>query len=799
MKLLSCYVENFGKLSDFSIEFKEGINVIEQSNAWGKSTLAAFLKAMFYGLDAKKDPKAFDKERNIYRPWQGGTFGGWVDFEIAGQAYRISRSFGKTEKTDSFHLFDLTTNLESTDYTEEIGQELFDLDSTSFRRSILIGQKDCACEASDGINAKLGNLGETTNDINNFEIANKALKELLNQLTPDRVTGSIKKRKNLITQIRQDISGLEGAVEGYEKMEAKQQALRAQIEELVQIRENYAQALVVASEDSRKAELYKQYERLCEEVRAREEAMERFAKVFPKGAPAKQELDQQMQTVRALEVLKTSMGHGAFRDNEKEGWNKLTAMFGEKPLRLEAVEDSISALSVMEDFRGELAKLELRLEAKQKLKQEVEQWSLSPVEAKSNKGIGILGAVLLLFGLVVGANAFLQFLPVGKGSLGYVVAAVGVILGVVCIAIGTTSASKRKNAHVALEDKKKKQLDEICQELATLTEQVAKIKENSSMVATTIQKFLAEYGISCELSQYRDRLYELKSLYGEYIRLKSKREEYLAWNDSYEKQLETLREFARTYDLYLGEDLLGQMNHLQNKAIEYRMAKAALEESTKKKEQFEAVRDPGFWTKEARCPYSLDELNRMIKEADWRLEEMKNTRNQYEKQLEYLKEQLDQRDERKAELEEVLRDQEEDQEKYRIAKLTQEYLQSAKEQFVSKYMEPIASGFAKYYGLLTGRTDRAWMIDANLNLRIREQGEYREIPWMSAGYQDLLGVCMRLALVDAMYQDEKPFLILDDPFVNLDDKKIEHANQLLLQVAKEYQMIYFTCSKARRP
>ncbi|MBO5657182.1 MAG: hypothetical protein J6R94_03260, partial [Agathobacter sp.] len=652
---------------------------------------------------------------------------------------------------------------------------------------------------SDGINAKLGNLGETTNDINNFEIANKALKELLNQLTPDRITGSLQKRKNLITQIRQDISNLDGAVEGYEKIEGKYLTLKVQLEELVQIRENYAKALVVASEDSRKAELYKQYERLCEEVRAREEALERFVKVFPKGAPAKQEFDQQMQNVRGLEALKTSMSHGAFRDNEKEAWSKLSPMFDEKPLKLEAVEDSISALSVMDHFRGELAKLELRLETKQNQKQEVEKWSLSSAETKSNRGFAILGFIILLLGLAVGANAFLQFLPAGKGILGYVVAAVGIVLGVICIIIGTSSASKVKNAHVSLEEKKKEQLDEIHQELHSLTEQIDKIKENSTMVATTIQKFLAEYGISCELSQYRDKLYELKSFYGEYIRLKNKREEYLTWTGSYEKQLENLRDFARTYDLYLGEDVSGQMNHLQNKDIEYRMAKTALEESTKKKEAFESAREQSFWTKEARCPYGLDELNEMIKEADWRLEEMKTTRSQYEKQLEYLKELLDQRDERKVELEEALRDQEDDQEKYRIAKLTQEYLQGAKEQFVSKYMAPIAEGFAKYYSLLTGCKDRDWMIDANLNLRLRQQGEYRDIPWMSAGYQDLLGVCMRLALVDAMYQEEKPFLILDDPFVNLDDKKVAYANQLLLQVSKDYQMIYFTCSKARRP
>ena len=59
MKLLSCHVDNFGKLSNLTLNFTDGINVINEANAWGKSTLAAFLKAMFYGLDAKKDPKAF--------------------------------------------------------------------------------------------------------------------------------------------------------------------------------------------------------------------------------------------------------------------------------------------------------------------------------------------------------------------------------------------------------------------------------------------------------------------------------------------------------------------------------------------------------------------------------------------------------------------------------------------------------------------------------------------------------------------------------------------------------------------
>ena len=50
MKLVSCYIENFGGLHRFSYDFKDGLNVISEDNGWGKSTLAAFLKAMFYGL-----------------------------------------------------------------------------------------------------------------------------------------------------------------------------------------------------------------------------------------------------------------------------------------------------------------------------------------------------------------------------------------------------------------------------------------------------------------------------------------------------------------------------------------------------------------------------------------------------------------------------------------------------------------------------------------------------------------------------------------------------------------------------
>ncbi|MDD7019577.1 MAG: hypothetical protein PUI34_02995, partial [Hornefia butyriciproducens] len=60
-------------------------------------------------------------------------------------------------------------------------------------------------------------------------------------------------------------------------------------------------------------------------------------------------------------------------------------------------------------------------------------------------------------------------------------------------------------------------------------------------------------------------------------------------------------------------------------------------------------------------------------------------------------------------------------------------------------------------------------------------------------------ICLRLALIDSLFKNEQPFLILDDPLVNLDDRHIRKALDLLQTLSSETQIIYMTCSSARRP
>ena len=89
------------------------------------------------------------------------------------------------------------------------------------------------------------------------------------------------------------------------------------------------------------------------------------------------------------------------------------------------------------------------------------------------------------------------------------------------------------------------------------------------------------------------------------------------------------------------------------------------------------------------------------------------------------------------------------------------------------------------------------MLDREIHLFIDEQGAARDAASFSAGTVDGVMLCMRLALVDALFQKEQPFLLLDDPFVNLDDEATCRALSMLRELAKQRQVVYLTCNTAR--
>jgi len=102
----------------------------------------------------------------------------------------------------------------------------------------------------------------------------------------------------------------------------------------------------------------------------------------------------------------------------------------------------------------------------------------------------------------------------------------------------------------------------------------------------------------------------------------------------------------------------------------------------------------------------------------------------------------------------------------------------------------------KYVSLLL-KNNKDYSIDVNFKFQFITKNGLKGIDQYSRGYQTIITLCMRLALIDCLYPKEKPFVVFDDPFVNFDDEKLELCKNLMSDIANHYQIIYFTCHDSR--
>ena len=103
----------------------------------------------------------------------------------------------------------------------------------------------------------------------------------------------------------------------------------------------------------------------------------------------------------------------------------------------------------------------------------------------------------------------------------------------------------------------------------------------------------------------------------------------------------------------------------------------------------------------------------------------------------------------------------------------------------SGYMSAVTGG--RYADVLINR-------DFTAQTRVSDDSVSRSAEYLSAGTLDIMYLAVRLAVCELALPDGEPCpLILDDALVNLDDERLEEAMKLLAEIAKERQVILFSC------
>ena len=95
-----------------------------------------------------------------------------------------------------------------------------------------------------------------------------------------------------------------------------------------------------------------------------------------------------------------------------------------------------------------------------------------------------------------------------------------------------------------------------------------------------------------------------------------------------------------------------------------------------------------------------------------------------------------------------------------------------------------------------GRYRRVRVDDTNLGIEVfaPEHDAWVPVTDLSQGTLDIVYLAARLGLVRLVTGDRRPPLILDDPFVTLDDARAPRALELLRELAVDFQVIYLTTS-----
>lgn len=182
MKILSM-TATFGCLDGETLTLSDGLNVLNRPNESGKSTWAAFVQAMFYGIDTTQRAvkgKPADKQR--YLPWSGKPMSGTMELEVDGRRIVLQRTSQRNKPMSVFRAYDRDTGLEIPEMTgENCGPWLLGVERGVYKRSAFLSGSELAVTEDQVLAQRLENLAVSGNLQDHYPEAEKRLKAWKNR------------------------------------------------------------------------------------------------------------------------------------------------------------------------------------------------------------------------------------------------------------------------------------------------------------------------------------------------------------------------------------------------------------------------------------------------------------------------------------------------------------------------------------------------------------------------------------------------------------------------------------------
>lgn len=844
MKLLKCHIVGFGNWKNQTIDFQNGLTSVCEKNGFGKSSLASFIRAMFYGLE--RVTKA-NNERKRALPFDGSPCGGSLDFEWQGNQYSIERSFiGKTPKDDTLICY--KNGIETKELGEIPGNVVFGLDLDSFNRTIFISPTDLEISSSETLNAKMSHFVEGSSDGCDFSSVKESLEELKKKYKPQKSAET----KGLLAIETNKIDDLVMQETNLSNMKA---AMPAKYEKLQELDKNIS----INQEKTKKAvshnaliKSWENYDREKEKIEEKEKEIRQLKEKYPLGMISLAEetsmkglLEQYKLDGNTYVNLKLSIAEKDEYDNLKLRFEEdvptpsflnelqelVLAYSNEKskePLKLSLEESSL--IRLFDGRKVNVEGLEKRMATYRSLKKEYDkepdQISV-PIEQKkiSLKTPLILGlSLFILFSIV--AILLGVFIHPGCYSL-FALSVVSLLIPVVYY----FNEKKKRTTMPTSENQpnlRKKEMGENLTELKiNLSSTFKSFAVDENELEGSFALFRAKYDSYLKTLQHEKDLNQtneqnrlsclakektLQEYFSHYhykgndyanllMNLSSDAKKYLSYVQK-EKQIEEqrkelenkiheegekIKELAQKYNMGDPNSYLNQLpidrNALQNKENELR----------KQKEDLALFKEKEHLTER---PSSLEgiDLNTLSKELEKAINDRQTLSSQIEedeRNISSLEDEVSSLSEEKDNLAKLKKD-------YEIVSKTLKALTDAEESLKRRYISPVENRFKKYSQSLENALGEEIEMDTDFNVSFIRDGKRSGAEYLSSGEMTLCALAYRLAITDNIFEGkEKPFLILDDIFADLDETHIHMAKKFMESLSQNEQILYFTCHSSR--
>lgn len=848
MRLKSCHIINFGKFSDKDIFFDGGLTSICRENGYGKTTLAAFLEAMFFGMDSTRKNSKFN-DRAHFCPFNGGAYGGNVVFEWKGNEYKIEREFDKTSNAK-----DLTrvykNGILCEDLADNIGEVIFEIDRESFERTVFLNGRDFELSSTDGINTKLKSFLEGNDDESSFESAIDRLEKKSKEYKKQRLSaGLIQDERETIQTLKEKISNLEsvrsGLVEKYEKFEEYNKKI-----------DDISEKIAVAQTKNVVLTKWTNYERMLDGISEKEERIAKIKELYPLGLPQPSEIEETENAVSEYNKDVAVSKNNKFSEVDRQKLSSLKQKFvigvpddslmesiGEKIDNARSLEVRIKTIK-SEDNDEEEAEFKKHFAAHKPTRQEVEEikekferyreTEQAYNNMSSSATIEKPKPVLTKTDILLLAVCSVMLL------VGVITALFSVVVGVVILALGLVGLvaeaflylNKKSNLalrSVGVEDPQKAQLlavkrdltleisnilapyayscdngvqyavtcflrdnDRYIEFLAKKNIAASRLSEDETdlkAVQAELKKIFNEFGIFDE--NYFSAFTELKTNVSEYFSLKRREEAFMAGEEVLKEKINKNSEIISNFFKKYGKESDRPSQTLKSITEDLRTLQTVEQDLKKLKEDAEKYKqEAGLTEKPDGTVVDIEELNK-------ELSEIQKNRGVLALAISEDETEVEKEDSLKSELEERNENLKKYRYDYEILIKTIEFLTNADRALKEKYIKPIRDSFKSYSDAIEKVIGEKVIMDSDFNIRFDYNGIERSDEHLSSGQKSVCALCFRLALIDNMYSNEKPFLILDDPFVNLDKNYLEKAKSVLLALSKKTQIIYFSCHESR--